>query len=77
MDIINACSKYPEAQTPFGETMISYGNGGVWIECSKKKDSHGFWYKNLREAVKNWRIDLISFSEHANTWIAVPQAARN
>lgn len=70
MDEINALPKAPGAATPFGETRITTGNGGFWIECPVT--GFGFWYKTLRAAVRGWNISLTGYDETTNTWTAEP-----
>jgi hypothetical protein len=70
MDELNALAKYPGSSAPFGPVNLVQGNGGWWAECPVT--GFGYWYKTLREAVRNWRIIVTGYDETTGVWTAVP-----
>lgn len=51
---LNAMPKDAGAGTPFGDVLFVPGNGGWWAECPVT--GFGYWYRNLRAAVRAWRV---------------------
>lgn len=68
MDDLNALPKYDDASTPFGEVRFVAGHGGMWAECPVT--GFGYWYPNLREAVRRWRVEIYGYEHGA--WLARP-----
>jgi hypothetical protein len=70
MDMLNAMPKAPMAPRPFGPIVFVQGHGGWWAECPVT--DYGFWFKELRDAVKAYRVQIIW---HDNgTWYSVPDS---
>ena len=69
IEILNALPKYPDAGTPFGPTQFVHDWRGFWAhECPKT--GYGWWYTNLHEAVKRWRVTITGYEN--GKWIAEP-----
>lgn len=41
--------------------MLVRGNGGWWIVTADDPGGFGFWYSDLREAVKRWNVDIVHY----------------
>jgi hypothetical protein len=51
---LNAMPKATNAVKPFGEVVFVQSRGGWFAECPTT--GYGFYYRTLREAVRNWRV---------------------
>lgn len=72
MDDLNALPKYPDAGKPFGPINFVSGHGGWWAECPST--GFGYWYSTLREAVRRWRVTIMTYDAGTLTWGAVTSA---
>lgn len=63
MDALNAMTKYPDAGTPFSDVMFLQGNGGWWIVPADDPGGFGFWYPDLREAIKRWMVEVVGYEQ--------------
>lgn len=53
---LNSLPKNADAGTPFGDAVLSSGNGGWWMECPTT--GYGYWYRTIRLAVRAWRVSV-------------------
>jgi len=69
---LNALERFPHAETPFGPVQFSSGNSGFWITCPTT--GYGFWYSTLRNAVRSWKVTIVSLDLAGGfpVWNAIP-----
>ena len=73
MDRFNAMPRADDAGTPFGPIHFIEGHGGWWAECPAT--GYGFWYAELREAIRHWRVDVVEYDAIKGIWKAIPRPA--
>lgn len=54
---LNAIPKTDDAARPFDEIHFVSSHGGWFAECPTT--GYGFWYRTLREAVRQWRVTIV------------------
>lgn len=70
LEMFNAMPKRSDARRPFGPIEFAPGHGGFWASCPVS--GYGFWYRDLRDAIKSFDVDLVSVS--GDTFHAVPRS---
>ena len=70
MDDLNELPKYQDSGKPLGPIHFVYHRGVWFAECPKT--GFGFWYKNLREAVRRWNVEITEYRN--GIWVGIPRA---
>lgn len=71
MDELNAMPKADKAPTPFGPVQFVFSHGGCWAQCPVT--GFGYFYADLRQAVKAWNVEVTGYDANQNMWTAIPR----
>lgn len=58
---LNSLEKYPDAGIPFGPINFVPYHSGWLAECPVT--GSGFYYQNIREAVRRWQVTITGFDK--------------